>query len=163
MQKPWLQKHIVKLTSAFLMLPQLLASISKCYGHTGVCPRKIKLSLRNIFWVVCANRKFHNIDSIFWLLGIILPLWHALLVEFLHNFLHNFFNLTFSPRKNNNILNVWLLVVWCTKRMRLIWAGSSLSKPMFCIELFFLYPWLARLAGGTINLITILYCNERGV
>ena len=31
--------------------------VSKCHGHTGVCPRKIFLTLRNIFRFVCANRE----------------------------------------------------------------------------------------------------------
>ena len=75
-------------------MSHIICKVSKCHGHTDMCPLKILLNLRKNVRFVCTNWKFHAFDSIFWLFGICLPLWDACLI-FSCAIL---FNLQFRPR-----------------------------------------------------------------
>ena len=69
-----------------LFLPKDPLRVSKCHGHTDVCPHKVLLTLRKIFRFINANWKIHVFHPIFLFVDIFWSLWGALsvfLVQFL--------------------------------------------------------------------------------
>ena len=76
--------------------------VSKCYGHTDVCPSKIWLTLCNIFRFVHANWKIHPI-----LLNFFKIILRCIIGVFSAIILHKIVETDIWPRKNHNIKNVW--------------------------------------------------------